>query len=393
MLPRTEVLLGGLSSEAFLRDYWQQKPLLVRQAWPGFSPPLDPETLAGLALEPEVESRLVRETASGWQLEHGPIAEQTFLKLPETHWTLLVQDVDKLLPELQQVLDAFRFVPDWRLDDLMVSYAAPGGSVGAHADQYDVFLLQASGRRRWQVDQRSKACRRERDDLPLRLLEAFEPSDEWVLEPGDMLYLPPGVPHHGVAVDGCMTFSIGFRAPTDRDLLSELLHALAEADEQPIFFSDPGRRPAAHPAVLDPDSLKRGRALLREHLARLDDRLLDRVFAQTVTIGKPGFLDRAPEHAFDLPTLRAHLDSGSSLVRHPALRIALLDEADGGWCYIEGEEFRLEPRRFALLRVLTSRRTVSGDSLRPWLDEPECARMLLNLINQGHWELTTDEHE
>ncbi len=393
MLPKPETLLGGLSAREFLRDFWQQKPLLVRQAWPGFQPLLDPETLAGLALEPEVESRLIRETADGWQLQHGPIAETTFQQLPESHWTLLVQDMDKLLPELQTVLDAFRFLPDWRLDDLMVSYAATGGSVGAHVDQYDVFLLQASGTRRWDIDRRPGAPLPERDDVPLRQLRQFEASDSWVLKPGDMLYLPPGVPHLGVALDPCMTFSIGFRAPTDEELLAELLQTLLESGDQPTFFTDPGRAPCKHPAVLDNGSLRRARELIRLRLARLDDRHLDRIFARTVTQGKPGFEDRAPDSSLSMDQLRQQLTAGCELSAHPALRVALLDDLPAGWCFIEGEEYRLDTERHAMLRTLTARRTVNGEDLLPWIDQLDCMTLLLELINQGHWELVGDEHE
>lgn len=393
MAPTAETLLGGLEPAAFLRGYWQQKPLLIRQAWPGFASGLDAETLAGLALEPEVESRLIQDTDAGWQLQQGPIAEETFLGLPDQRWTLLVQDVDKLLPELQSVLDAFRFVPDWRLDDLMVSYAATGGSVGAHVDQYDVFLLQAAGRRRWQIDQRPDAPLEERDDAPLRLLSSFQPSDTWVLDPGDMLYLPPGIPHHGVALEPCLTFSIGFRAPTERELLGELMQFLLEDDSAPAFFADAGRAPSTHPAQLDGDSLRRGRELIRNRLTRLDDALLNRVFGRTVTLGKTGFRERTPESQLDHARLTAHLDTDGALIRHPALRIALLDAPHGGWCFIEGEEYRLTPDMHAMLRQLTVRRTVTGTELAHWRQLPACMDLLLNLLNQGHWELTDEWHE
>ena len=202
-------MLGDLSADAFLQRYWQQKPLLIRHALANYRSPISGDELAGLALESEVESRLVESQGGDWTLKHGPFTEEDFLGLPEEDWTLLVQGVDLWVPEVQALLSQFAFLPPWRLDDVMVSFACPGGSVGPHFDQYDVFLLQVEGQRRWQI---GAACSSEtpmRDDSPLRILKEFEAEEEWVLEPGDMLYLPPGVAHWGVAETECLTFSIG----------------------------------------------------------------------------------------------------------------------------------------------------------------------------------------
>src|SRR3546814_488027 len=199
----------------FLRDYWQKKPLLIRNALPGFVSPIEPEDLAGLACEDAALSRLVRHDRErdAWTVRHGPFREEEFPGLGDRDWTLLVQDVDKWDADIAALLPKFDFLPRWRIDDVMVSFAATGGSVGAHVDQYDVFLLQALGHRRWQVDTRDDPPLHFRKDAEIRLLQRFTPSHDWVLAPGDMLYLPPGVPHHGVAEDPCLTFSIGMRAP------------------------------------------------------------------------------------------------------------------------------------------------------------------------------------
>ena len=192
----------GMPAVEFLGRYWQKRPLLIRQAFPGFESPVTPDDLAGLACEEIAPSRIVvhRPRGDRWELRHGPFAEGDFARLPKTRWTLLVQDCDKLLAEVGALLCEFRFVPDWRLDDVMISYAVDGGSVGPHLDQYDVFLLQAQGRRRWSISVDPRAPTEFRPGLPLKLLQSFLPTHDWVLEPGDMLYLPPGVPHHGVAV-------------------------------------------------------------------------------------------------------------------------------------------------------------------------------------------------
>lgn len=213
-------LLGGLSAAQFLREYWQKQPLLIRKAMPHWRDPLSPEELAGLACEPGVEARLVLQRAGvgPWSVRHGPFSEADFLTLPETHWTLLVQDAEKQAPALLgDFLEPFRFIPDWRCDDLMISYAPTDGSVGPHWDQYDVFLLQGKGRRRWQISTQPLQPDNLLPDTELRILCDFTPEQEWLLEPGDMLYLPPRVAHHGVAVEPCLTYSIGWRAPAYRE--------------------------------------------------------------------------------------------------------------------------------------------------------------------------------
>ncbi|HST43921.1 MAG TPA: cupin domain-containing protein, partial [Luteimonas sp.] len=229
----------GMPPARFLRDFWQKRPLLVRGAFPhfaspGFVPPLTPEDLAGLACEDAALSRLIHHerATDGWTVRSGPFEESEFPALGDRDWTLLVQDVDKWDGDVAALLDAFAFLPRWRIDDIMVSFAATGGSVGAHVDQYDVFLLQGQGHRRWQIDAGQAPPRAFRDDVELKLLRSFVPSHDWVLAPGDMLYLPPGVPHHGVALDPCLTFSVGMRAPSTAELMGDYIDTLvAGADE------------------------------------------------------------------------------------------------------------------------------------------------------------------
>src|SRR5690348_813356 len=239
MRDQPTALLGGLNPRDFLKRHWQKRPLLVRNAFPGFAPPLTAEELAGLACEEGVESRLVVQTrkAPGWKLSHGPFKHKVFTRLPKDRWTLLVQDVDKHLPVAAGLLEPFRFIPDWRIDDLMISYAADGGSVGPHVDAYDVFLLQAEGMRRWDI---STAPHADADTpgLELKQIKGFKPEESWLLMPGDMLYLPPGVAHHGVAFGECMTFSIGFRAPSQSELLADLAGLLMQGASRDNHYAD-----------------------------------------------------------------------------------------------------------------------------------------------------------
>jgi 50S ribosomal protein L16 3-hydroxylase len=249
----------GMPARAFLRDYWQKRPLLVRGAFPRFLDPLTPNDLAGLACEELALSRLVAHDPrrDRWMLRNGPFNETDFAKLTRRDWTVLVQDVDKWDADVADLLTRFAFLPDWRIDDVMVSYAVDGGSVGAHVDQYDVFLLQGLGQRRWQISTDLSAPRDFRDDAELKLLREFAPTHEWTLQSGDMLYLPPGVPHHGVAVGECLTYSIGMRAPSQSELLVDFAETFADALPAELRFIDPDLQPSSADGEIDAAALVR----------------------------------------------------------------------------------------------------------------------------------------
>ncbi|MGQ9686756.1 MAG: ribosomal protein uL16 3-hydroxylase [Thiobacillaceae bacterium] len=252
---RPHPLLGGLNAEGFLREYWQKQPLLIRAAVPGIEGRLDPTGLKRLACREEVESRLVRHQRGRWRLEHGPFAPETLRALPGRGWSLLVSGVNYWLGYADTLLSEFDFVPHARLDDVMVSLAPPGGGVGPHFDSYDVFLLQGWGTRRWEVS--------DQDDLelvkgaPLRILKRFRPSQSWVLEPGDMLYLPPRLAHNGVALSECMTWSIGFRAPTHQEIAGAFLAYLQDRLAMEGRYADPDLTVPVHPAELPETMVKR----------------------------------------------------------------------------------------------------------------------------------------
>ena len=243
-------LLGGLTPQAFMRRHWQKKPLLVRGAYPGGTPPIARAELFELAARDDVQSRLIVHADAGWKLAHGPFARRALPSLKQPCWTLLVQGVDTQLDSAHRLLSNFRFVPDARLDDLMISYASDGGGVGPHVDSYDVFLLQLHGQRRWRVGRCPNP--RFQAGLPLKILERFEAQHDWLLEPGDMLYLPPGWGHDGVAVGECVTASIGFRAAARDEVAHQVLQRLldaAEPDEAapPRLYRDPDQVAVAQP--------------------------------------------------------------------------------------------------------------------------------------------------
>jgi len=313
-------LFGDRSENQFLADYWQQKPLMVRQALPSYRSAVTADELAGLALEPEVESRLVltrdleqaeeavRFEANSmrwdqrWQLLPGPFTEADFAGLPNENWTLLVQAVDLWVPELKNLLALFDFLPRWRFDDLMISYAVPGGSVGPHVDQYDVFLLQVEGEREWQLGAASGSTAQAdaaveaagaQPASALRVMRKFEPTAQWTLGPGDMLYLPPGVPHWGVAKTDCLTYSIGFRSPSASEMLSDLAVEVLARNTDPQYRDPPLTAGMASDRIA-PEFLQAAKALLIDVLD--DDALLADWFARFMTAPKyPGLEELTQE--------------------------------------------------------------------------------------------------
>ncbi len=362
-------MFGSLTKDEFLERHWQRSPVILRGAMPGFRSPISPEDLAGLACEEGVESRLVQgHVGTRFRLEHGPFDSARFERLPERDWTLLVQDVDKLVPELQALLEPFRFIPDWRIDDIMVSYAAPGGSVGPHTDQYDVFLLQAQGRRRWQLSEHFDPSLRADSDL--LVLTRFEPERELIAEPGDILYLPPNVAHFGLALDEAMTFSIGFRAPDQRELMLALSDQLIERSLTGGKFADPGRRASEDATALEPSDLAQFRQLLRAGLALRDDEL-DAFIGRYLTKSKPN-LEPAGETSSALEVL-ARLARGGRLVRRLGSRWAHSLRGGELWLFAEGHEHCLTPADRAWLDPILAGMPVDVHALKtaeaalPWL--------------------------
>jgi 50S ribosomal protein L16 3-hydroxylase len=269
-------LLGGLSPNAFMRTHWQRTHQLIRQAIPQFSGVLTPAETLKLAQRDDVEARLIIHEGNGrkatWRLEHGPFSARMLKQLPPKNWTILIQGLNGLVPEADALLQQFAFIPYVRLDDVMVSLAAPGGGVGPHFDRYDVFLLQGIGQRRWQVSTQDDLSLRR--DMPLKILKNFVPDHDWTLAPGDMLYLPPRYAHDGVAVDTCMTYSIGFRAPTAREMAAALfdqcLERMDEAGAE-IFLRDAGLRATTTPGAIPTDHILRLSQLIRNVKWSRDD--------------------------------------------------------------------------------------------------------------------------
>lgn len=271
--------LQNFDRETFIRDYWQKKPCLIRQAFADVVSPISPEELAGLACEEDVHSRLVMEKggSSPWQLRYGPFKEDDFLSLPDSHYSLLVSECEKWLPEFSDLLDSFRFLPKWRIDDVMISYAPAGGSVGPHIDEYDVFLLQIEGQRNWQYDTTRIDHPALIPDLELAILESFNAQQNEILEPGDMLYLPPGMAHHGVAVNGCMTCSIGFRAPTATEVFESFAMEIDKQELGTQRYRDPDLETNRHTGEITTVEIGNFRRMVENLLDQPDSLWVDSI--------------------------------------------------------------------------------------------------------------------
>lgn len=342
-------LLGDITPAQFLRDYWHKKPLLIRQAIPGFKPLLKFEKLAELARQNYVESRLVSLRDGQWDMQHGPLAE-----LPdrsEREWTMLVQGVNLYDERADELLRQFRFVPDARLDDLMVSYATDGGGVGPHFDSYDVFLLQAQGKRRWRISAQQDLDLVE--GLPLKILANFEAEEEFVLEPGDMLYLPPHYAHDGVAEGECMTYSIGFRSPSFQELGEAFLQFMADSIDLPGRYADPGLQQPKNPAEIPremlstiTEELNKVRwdeedvtIFLGEHLSEPKHNVFFTGPAKPLTMGR--FMETAGKKGLKLSSKTLMLYRGKNV-------------------FINGESFAVGRADKAVLDVLANERRIDG---------------------------------
>jgi len=345
---RPTPLLGGLSPRQFMQRHWQRKPLLVRQAVPSMAPVLDRDALFTLAGQEGVESRLVEQRASGWQLRRGPFGRRSLPPLSRPRWTLLVQGVDLHVDAAHALLQDFRFVPEARLDDLMISYASDGGGVGPHFDSYDVFLLQAQGRRRWRYGRQRDLALQE--GLPLKILARFEPEEEHVLEPGDMLYLPPRYAHDGIAEGECQTYSIGFRSPARGELARELLQRIADAAGEggpDALYRDPGQPAADAPGRIPEDLLAFAQDAVRTALR------------------DPDALARALGEYLSEPKPHVWFDGGRAPRRWRGIALDRRSRMlyDGKHVFLNGESWRASGADARLMRKLADERRLQSADL------------------------------
>lgn len=380
--------LGDMSVDTFLEEYWQKKPLLVKQAFPDFETPVSPDELAGLSCEEEINSRIVIEKggAHPWQAIHGPMDEGVFAKMPETHWTLVVNDLEKCIPELAWITDQFRFIPEWHLDDLMSSWAAPEGSVGPHIDLYDVFILQGDGKRRWQISTAPVAEDNVVPGIAIRLQKDFTPEFEWILEPGDMMYLPAGVSHHGVSIGESSSYSIGFRATSHTDLVNDFIAHVTNDLSINKTYQLPHGALKSHPNEITPAAIEEIRSIFRQYL-NPESQELSRWFGQFVSDSKVDYLNECEQPVEDLSQLKQLLIAEeASLLRHPASRFAFIksppdDSLSEQTCllFVDGEDYQVS-ENFA--KKLCEQRQVDLDELIKIAAKNE-QDFIINLYNSG----------
>jgi 50S ribosomal protein L16 3-hydroxylase len=378
-------ILGKLSQEQFLKSYWQKKPLLMKGALSPFPEIITPDEVAGLCCDERIQSRLIleRDGKTPWEVQSGPFDPSIFAELPKSHWTVLVNGVDRFIPEVHSLIDQFSFIPFWRIDDVMISVAYDQGNVGAHVDNYDVFLVQAAGRREWQIEDFPQPEDNFIPDLPIRLLKDFNPTDRWVLEPGDILYLPPRFAHHGIAQgDGCMTISVGFRAPTLHEIVHGVISEGLMSIEESELYTDPELAPQK-PGEISHDAITKIKALFLDRILRDEH-----IGAWLGTSSSQSYED------VKLPTKKRVL-TNAELVRKLSRADHVVRVEGSRMCYVEtkkrgtinffanGVEFKLSGAGARLGRLLADRITTSAHDVTDFLDNEESSELLKRLLKDG----------
>ncbi len=360
-------LLGGLTVNEFLRDYWQKKPLLIRGALPQFQGLLDPQQLIDLACTEDVQARLVTQRGGNFDLQYSPFEPDDFKKIKKSCWTVLVQGLNHNLPSATELLKPFAFIPHARLDDLMVSYAPKGGGVGPHFDSYDVFLLQGMGHRRWQIS--TQADQTLIEGAPLRILKDFKVEQEWILAPGDMLYLPPHCAHNGVAEDDCMTYSIGFRTPAYQELAEQFLVYLQDRICVEGMYADPDLKTQNHPSEISADMLRQVSDAIKQ--VRWDKEDIANFLGCYLSEPKPHIY-------FDAPVKPLNSKKFSKAIHDKGLMLNLKSQmlSHAGSIFMNGESTPVSPSNYDLLRTLADERELPAIN--------DCPEELLELLYQWY---------
>ena len=378
------VNLNDLTPEQFLAQYWQKKPLLIRGGFTDFKDPISADELAGLAMEEQIESRLVWQKDGQWQAEHGPFED--YSHLGDKDWSLLIQGTDHFDADVAELIRPFRFIPNWRIDDVMVSFATPGGGVGPHVDYYDVFIIQGSGKRHWQVGSNEQLTEVVAHQALLHV-ETFDPIIDVELMPGDILYIPPGFPHQGVAIEPSMSFSVGFRTTSKAHLFSALADHIIDNQLNTDMVIDPYRQVTTKPGLLDQQDFDNLKQSLKEVIN--DDQKLADFFGQHFSQAKHE-LDLEPlEDDFSTDELLEVLQNDQQLIRIGGLRsVYLIDALAEGSIYINGEKFMLSETLSPALQLFADHSELSYQQLAPWLKQPEFVTFVSQLINAGYWYIT-----
>jgi 50S ribosomal protein L16 3-hydroxylase len=377
-------LLGKLSQKEFLSKYWQKKPLLMKRALFPFPDLITPDEVAGLSCDKRVESRLILEKGGKhpWELRRGPFKPALFSKLPKTHWTILVNGVDRFVPQVHGLLDSFSFIPFWRIDDVMISVAYDKGNVGAHVDNFDVFLVQAHGKREWLIEDKPVLTDDFVPNLPIRLLKRFKPTHRWVLEPGDILYLPPRFPHHGIAQgDRCMTISVGFRAPTIHEIMNGLVSkALADGDET-LRYSDPDLR-VQRPGEIAPDAIAKIKHAIEREM--LSPTAISDWLGQYITEPYCDVELQRSKKSLTAAQLKGRLQKARALVRAEGARFAYVRSKPGAiTLYVNAQRHELSGKAALLGEVVADKVLNPAGEIVKFCSDRKAATLLSQLIAEG----------
>jgi 50S ribosomal protein L16 3-hydroxylase len=375
--------LGSLSVAEFLQQYWQKKPLLLKGGFKQFADPLTADELAGLAQEEDIESRIVSCANKQWDMQTGPFED--FTGFGATDWTLLVQAVDHWHPDAAKLLDPFRFIPNWRIDDLMVSFSTPGGGVGPHLDQYDVFIIQGEGKRHWRVGMPDSSLEQLCPHPRLLQVSPFNACIDVITEPGDILYIPPGCPHDGISVENSLNYSVGFRAPAQKDLLTGLVDHLIDHDITGNRFSDNGRSAAVSVGAISEADLSQVQQLLLQLVN--DTAMLPHWFGSLITRAKHELDINEPDPHYAADEIAEYLDEGSVLSRSGGLRCCYYQQASNSdiLLFINGDQITLPANELATAQLLCDFTSLTAEQSLHFNQSAERLMLLTTLLNQGYW--------
>ncbi|WP_448565319.1 cupin domain-containing protein [Thalassotalea ganghwensis] len=373
---------GDLTPAQFLSEYWQKKPLLIKQALPGFTGTIAADELAGLAMEEEIESRIISQKNDGnWHVDHGPF--ESFDQFGESHWTLLVQAVNNWSRDTDQLINLVNFVPRWRVDDVMVSFSTPEGGVGPHLDQYDVFILQGEGKRRWQVGKPDDTLETLLPHPDLKQVSSFKPVIDEVTEAGDLLYIPPNHPHNGVSIENSLNYSIGFQAPNNQELFSGVADRLIDDNLGEQRFGDQDRKLSQTPQLLADEDIERLRAFMKTQLD--DAEFFNQALAKYLTQSHHALELLIPMEPFSEQQVMSFTDE-QQLQFYPVSGIkALVLTQPKKALYINGDEFLIEDSNWEFATILAGNAPLTMNNAKSFLSCLKNHQLLTRVLNKGYW--------
>lgn len=376
--------LGGLTAETFLKEYWQKKPLFIKNAFPDFEDPLSADEIAGLAFEAFIPSRFIFESGGErpWQLKMGPATEADFASLKDKKWMLVVNDVEKNLPELKAITAPFQFISNWRLDDLQVSLGEDEGNVGAHWDDYDVFLIQGMGKKKWQISYAPVSEDDFMKGVDIRLIENFKADEEWIVEPGDMLYLPPRIGHYGVNIGRSVTWSVGFRAPKHQEMFRDFIEMKFDEIAEDARYSDPEKRVSENYGELSDDAIDRVMAVIQKGL-QTDRDEITKWFGAFMTEPKMYQTPELLEEKLSSEDIIEFLDDGGALEVHPGLTLIHRQIGQSYYLFAGGHSYALPVTEAAFIKEIVNAEFLEFEDLEAYLASEIVCECLAQLVNEG----------